>query len=92
MIRPIISKITAARLHRRSPRTFGVKAAAANFVMGKAEDHRKTVINAKIADFIALFIVYLHDMLIIAKKQKKCKRDCGILEKSMKQGVHHEKI
>ena len=69
-----------------------LKAAAANFVMGKAEDHRKTVINAKIADFIALFIVYLHDMLIITKNEKKCKRDCGILEKSMKQGVHHEKI
>ena len=85
LIRPIISRMTAARLQRSRPSTFGVKAAAANFVIGKADDHRKTVVNAKSADFAVFFIMRLPPVMtrqIISNftgKVEILQRDCGIL-------------
>ena len=74
------SKITAARLHRRSPSTLGAKAAVANLVIGKAEDHRNTVMKARSADLDVLLIVFTsHDRDIITKKEEKCNPCCGIL-------------
>ena len=54
---PMMSRMTEARAQRTSPRALGEKHWVAILVIGKADDHKNTVIKANIADFKAGFMV-----------------------------------
>ena len=52
-----MSKITEARVQRISPKALGEKHWVAILVIGNADDHKKTVVNANNADFAAGFMI-----------------------------------
>ena len=51
-----MSSMTEAKVQRISPKALGEKHWVAILVIGNADDHKKTVINANIAAFAAGFI------------------------------------
>ena len=61
----MMSRMTEARAQRNSPRALGEKHWVAILVIGKADDHKKTVIKANVADFKAGFTVgFVADFMV----------------------------